>query len=318
MPDCIKHLPVIRRKKSKSESNHKNSVMGINRAGGIIHIMNLINNLRGVKVKAAGPPCQLEITDPQIMTLAKCIGIYLKEHPLVIPKIIHQIWLGENEPPWEWINTFRKRYIEKNPDWTYMFWRKENIGGLPLINRDIYDQEVILSGKTDILCYELLYKYGGVYIAVDMHWLNEKPLQELLDRTNETGFFAGTDDFKMNSNSVIGCAKHNPIMYYVIHLLANTYYENRINAGRPTWISTGTCYFSEAVSRFEITRFDKHYFYPLCEYIKLREIDTSIFRNSYMIKYGYSIYDLDKRSRIDKDLKETRHRGRQREAGAKE
>jgi hypothetical protein len=37
----------------------------------------------------------------------------------MIPKIIHQIWVGPKKKPDIWIDTFKKDYINDNPEWDY-------------------------------------------------------------------------------------------------------------------------------------------------------------------------------------------------------
>ena len=56
-------------------------------------------------------------------------------------------------------------WIEKHPDWEYMLWTEENIP--KLINYKHFVATYKLSGKANIVRYELLYRYGGVYIDAD-------------------------------------------------------------------------------------------------------------------------------------------------------
>ena len=42
-----------------------------------------------------------------------------------IPKIIHQLWIGEHKVPWRYINTWKNDYIKKNPDWKYILWTEK-------------------------------------------------------------------------------------------------------------------------------------------------------------------------------------------------
>ena len=45
---------------------------------------------------------------------------------------------------------------------------EERIKGLEMQNRDIYEKETDYACKADILRYEILYQYGGVYIDADI------------------------------------------------------------------------------------------------------------------------------------------------------
>ncbi|MBS1665476.1 MAG: hypothetical protein JST68_30825 [Bacteroidetes bacterium] len=220
----------------------------------------------------------------------------LREHfrlcPAAIPKKIHQIWIGPYPPPWKWIDSFRKAFTTAFPDWEYFLWREEDIAGLDLVNRDLYEKEQYPAGKADILRYELLYRYGGIYIDADAQWLNGKPLDELLERTGPTGLFAGREDERMVANGVIGCSPLNPLMYYVIRRLRLTFPYTRWECGYPSWIASGPLFFSDVVLSHDITVFPTHYFYPASWLQDLSGIDTSIFKDSYMIQYGYSTNQL--------------------------
>lgn len=111
----------------------------------------------------------------------------------MIPKIIHQIWIGPKKRPDMWIDTFRIDYINKNPKYQYILWNEDNID--PLFNdfpiyRIIYDIEQTYNGKSDILRYLILYIHGGIYIDADSVWINEKSFDTLLEQVNESNIFA--------------------------------------------------------------------------------------------------------------------------------
>lgn len=217
---------------------------------------------------------------------------YYNEASPSIPNIIHQVWIGPHAPPWKWIDTFRKKFKSMFPEWEYYLWREEDIARLSLYNRDLYEAETRYSGKVNILRYELLYRFGGIYIDADMEWLNEKPLDELLLQTNPTAIFAGMEDDRMYANSVIGASTAHPLLYYLIRLLRITFSETRHERKLPTWIASGPHFFSEALKPYGITAFPKDYFYPISWQQNHVGIDTSQFKNSYMIQYGYSTNQL--------------------------
>ena len=86
-----------------------------------------------------------------------------------IPKIIHQIWLGSPFPEKyiELQNTWKKFH----PDWEYHLWTDENIKDLKFINREIFDKTENFGAKSDILRYEVLYQFGGLYVDTDFECL---------------------------------------------------------------------------------------------------------------------------------------------------
>ncbi len=86
----------------------------------------------------------------------------------MIPKIIHQIWIGE-EPP-EYIVNGMNTVKNMNPDFKYIKWDNENILDLNLSKKAIgwlNDPTVITSFLADHLRHVILMKYGGWYIDAD-------------------------------------------------------------------------------------------------------------------------------------------------------
>lgn len=96
---------------------------------------------------------------------------------LKIPKIIHQVWLGCPLP-----NAF-KEYISSwvtmhaQGGWSYKLWTDEDIKKFELYNRDLYDASDSVGVKSDIVKWEVVYTFGGVYLDVDYECL--KPLDIL-------------------------------------------------------------------------------------------------------------------------------------------
>ena len=82
-----------------------------------------------------------------------------------IPKIIHQIWIGPKTAPSKLMDTWR----DKNPDFKYIRWNEEEIKNRKLhlncLNRINEIEEI--NGKADIIRWEILYEYGGVFLDAD-------------------------------------------------------------------------------------------------------------------------------------------------------
>ena len=97
------------------------------------------------------------------------------QQELKIPKIIHQIWLGSPFP--QEYKKYQESWQKHHPDWEYKLWTDAEVADLDLINRDLYDASLNYGEKSDILRYELLYRYGGMYADTDFESL--KPLDTL-------------------------------------------------------------------------------------------------------------------------------------------
>ena len=91
-----------------------------------------------------------------------------------IPKKIHQIWIGPKKIPKRYLH-WGKSWIKNNPKWDYKLWTNTELNQLSMINRSLYDSTTNIGFKSDIARYEILYKYGGVYIDTDFESLREIP-----------------------------------------------------------------------------------------------------------------------------------------------
>ena len=88
----------------------------------------------------------------------------------LIPKKIHQIWLGKEGVPKKsikWMNSWK----EFNPDWEYKLWNEENIKDLKVSDYDVYSKKINPGYRSDILRYIILNKFGGLYADTDFECL---------------------------------------------------------------------------------------------------------------------------------------------------
>ena len=90
------------------------------------------------------------------------------------PKKIHQIWIGPKKIPSRYLN-WGKSWIKNNPQWEYKLWTNREINQLSMINSSLYDSTKNIGFKSDIARYEILYKYGGIYIDTDFECIKEIP-----------------------------------------------------------------------------------------------------------------------------------------------
>jgi inositol phosphorylceramide mannosyltransferase catalytic subunit len=231
------------------------------------------------------------------------INSFLKSNPQKIPKIIHQVWIGSKKVPWKWINSFKEDFIKKHPEWKYYLWTDKEVAKLNLVNKTHYDNEKGYNGKADILRYELLYKFGGIYIDADSYWLG-LDLGDLIKQTNYTGFFAAIENKekcnKCLANGVMGSSVNNPIAKYLVDIM-NKQYNTHIRdyAVVGPWLTVGPYYIDQILYKFNITVFPDYYFYPIywasknksSQIIPIEE-QKKLYPNSYMTQYGYSTNNL--------------------------
>lgn len=84
---------------------------------------------------------------------------------MTIPKIIHQVWIGPKEPPIKPMDTWKN----KHPDFEYIRWNELEFEkrDMNFECQDKIDEMTEINGKADIIRWEILYKYGGVFIDAD-------------------------------------------------------------------------------------------------------------------------------------------------------
>ena len=53
----------------------------------------------------------------------------------MIEKIIHQIWLGSNSPPTEWLDSWK----DKHPNWEYKLWTEKDVASFKWPNSRVQE-----------------------------------------------------------------------------------------------------------------------------------------------------------------------------------
>ncbi len=105
----------------------------------------------------------------------------------IIPKIIHQIWIGGPVPERYkvWIESWKKFH----PQWQYKLWTDEDVKHLTLFNRELYDKLTNYGPKADILRFEILYQFGGLYVDTDFECFKAHDVFH-----HRYSFYAGIED----------------------------------------------------------------------------------------------------------------------------
>ena len=140
-----------------------------------------------------------------------------------IPKIFHQIWLGQSPPAVKraWINNNHKKLL-KEGGWTIMLWGSDTLNSTHFPKTYKYIKKAISMNKpwamvADIMRYEILYKYGGVYMDVNIEILH-KSLTNLINKANKNKknliVCHESSNDGLNVSSITQCK--NPKMRYYI------------------------------------------------------------------------------------------------------
>ena len=111
--------------------------------------------------------------------------IYLVRRLFMIPKIIHYIWLGKGQLP-KIFDKCLASWQKYCPDWEIKRWDESNLDLdiCPYV-REAYDNRKF-AFASDVLRLDLLNRFGGVYLDVDVELL--KPIDVFLSEHAFTGF----------------------------------------------------------------------------------------------------------------------------------
>jgi mannosyltransferase OCH1-like enzyme len=120
----------------------------------------------------------------------------------MIPKIFHNIWLGDKKIPEEFV-AYHNNWKKFHPEWDYRLWTNEDLINIDPYITDLINQSKIFSSKSNILRIYILYVYGGVYCDMDIDW--NKSMNPLLDNLA----FMPKATLNTYCNAVLGAVEHH-------------------------------------------------------------------------------------------------------------
>ncbi|MEX0849089.1 MAG: glycosyltransferase [Candidatus Dependentiae bacterium] len=161
--------------------------------------------------------------------------IYSKKEK--IPKLLHHIWLGSPLP--KFCSSLRKTWFEHNPTWKFILWTDNpdnfkygclvcsyeslhrvlyenqeqfivfDVRSLNLINQEAYDITDNYGERSDIIRYEVLFEFGGLYVDTDFECLKSFNIFH-----HTCDFYAGLGYSKTQAllNGLMGCSSKNLIL----------------------------------------------------------------------------------------------------------
>ena len=94
---------------------------------------------------------------------------------MFIPKVFHRIRLSDDKLPAE-AEQYAASWRRYHPAWEFREWTMANLPSLR--NRELFDCCANTGHRADILRYELLEQFGGVYVDLDFECL--RPIDPLL------------------------------------------------------------------------------------------------------------------------------------------
>ncbi len=170
---------------------------------------------------------------------------------MLIPRIFHQIWVGPDPYPEEFV-PYRQSWLDRNPGWKLELWTEDR---LPRDARRPEGLELLRNPaeRSDILRFELLSRFGGVYLDCDFECL--RPIEPLLE---DVSAFAGYRKPGRVNNALLGSVPGHPFVERALTLI-----RPRATWGTVDKEGTGPLFLDRVLEEFpDVSRFEPPVFYP--------------------------------------------------------
>lgn len=195
----------------------------------------------------------------------------------MIPRIIHQLWIGESDPPIYLMDSCKNKHKE---NFEYIRWSESEIKkrGLKLDLIDKINSIEEINGKADIIRWEILYEYGGVFLDADSYCLESfdyliENYNGFIGYENETVRGAGwsseyldifSDTKPLLGTSVMAFPQNHNIPKMAIEYIKNNEVSIK-KTKKPAWQTVGPglltkIYWSKKYN--DISILSSHFFYP--------------------------------------------------------
>jgi mannosyltransferase OCH1-like enzyme len=176
----------------------------------------------------------------------------------MIPKVFHRYWTG-GPLPTEMVE-YGATWADQHPDWRSQLWTDDDLPELQ--NQKLFNHAADWAPrnqgqfKADVVRYELLHRYGGVWVDTDFECL--KPINELLYGVG--AFVAWETQDVWANNAIMGAVEGHPFLRALIERLPARV--ERANSSRPA-VMSGPQFLTEVLKDFPgVHVFPQGHFYP--------------------------------------------------------
>jgi inositol phosphorylceramide mannosyltransferase catalytic subunit len=172
-------------------------------------------------------------------------------HRLRIPRTIHRVWLGGHPMP-EREARFGESFAQHNPGWTMRLWTDEDLPTLD-IGESERERSRSASELSNLVRYEVLHRYGGVYVDTDFECL--RPLTPILRGIDA---FTALESPGRTAVGILGCVAGHPLFGRAARLTRQT-----LGTGAHSADANGPYFFSLLLEQgHDLAIFDAGSFYP--------------------------------------------------------
>jgi mannosyltransferase OCH1-like enzyme len=163
--------------------------------------------------------------------------------------VIHRIWLGSKPMP-DRFDAYAESWRRAHEGWEQHLWTDDDIGTLEV--RHLLERARNHGERADLVRYEVLWRFGGVYVDVDVECL--RPIDDLVAGLEA---FAGYERSDLIGNAVLGAAPGHPAFARALELARHRVGQGVVQA------STGPGLVTEVLPQFpDVKLFGRETFYP--------------------------------------------------------
>lgn len=172
------------------------------------------------------------------------------------PRILHRIWVGPPIP--ERLASIGEQWQEMHPTWEHRLWGDDDLDWL--VNRDLYDQaetlvpaDAVGQFRADVARYEILLRYGGVYVDCDF-----EPLRPIDGLMGPTIWASWEKDGRWIANGILAGPARHPWLRRLVDGLPASVTANR---GRRPHRMSGPHYVTRTAPP-DLHVYPQRFFYP--------------------------------------------------------
>lgn len=205
----------------------------------------------------------------------------------MIPRIFHRIWMGGSPMPTEH-EEFGRSWARLHPGWEMRLWTDDDLP--ELVNQVEFERSRTFSGKANVARYEILHRFGGVYIDTDFECL--RCIDPIIE--NQTAF-AGLMSPGIVNNAIIGSVANHSFMSDAIRSLPGYFLANWIGN---TLTQSGPSLIT-SLTRFthpEVHLFPSEIFYPYTyekKHLYGEKFDPAQYPQAYAVHHWFQSWQND-------------------------
>lgn len=134
----------------------------------------------------------------------------------MIPKNIHQIWLGKKRIP-KHIKEYMDEIRDVHNDYEYFFWNDENLPKMSEKLKVIFDSLDHPAMKSDLLRVYVLFLYGGVYLDTDYKLISHLDNLECFNDSDAYIVCQESENIEDINNSILISSKKGDFIGFMLN-----------------------------------------------------------------------------------------------------